>query len=224
MPLHPIAGNSLPQKRNHRALAVALASLSNAARCERSIESRMPGARHRDDASQRPDAMSTSHLALAALSAVVGGKAAFSFGRLDDGKRNSGKESTHGKNLASPRQQSYWTVQSNRGKNLSAQTRSIARPASSDIQPVQLSGDRQSSAPFIVFLTRRAPAYQRGVKKAALVQNTPRPRASSALPWSSALFHRPDHFLPSVEDRDQRHTWTGRIRQPCRVCTRRRTT
>jgi hypothetical protein len=31
-------------------------------------------------------------------------------------------------------------------------------------------------------------------------------------------------LVPSVEDRDQPHTWTGRIRQPRRVCTRRRTT
>jgi hypothetical protein len=68
------------------------------------------------------------------------------------------------------------------------------------------------------------PAYQRGVKKAASVQNTSRPRESSMSPRSSALFTRPDHLLPRVEDRDQPHTWTGRIRQPCRVCTRRRTT
>jgi hypothetical protein len=62
----------------------------------------MTGARHRDDASQRPGAMSTSHLAPVAASAIVGGKTAFSFGRLGDGKQSSGEESgsIHGKNLA----------------------------------------------------------------------------------------------------------------------------
>jgi hypothetical protein len=39
-----------------------------------------------------PDAISTSHLAPAAVSAAVGGKTAFSFGRLGDGKQSSGKE------------------------------------------------------------------------------------------------------------------------------------
>jgi hypothetical protein len=61
----------------------------------------MTGARHGDDASQRPGAMSTSHLAPVAVSTIVGGKAAFSLGRLGDGKQSSGQEggSIHGKNL-----------------------------------------------------------------------------------------------------------------------------
>ena len=80
--------------------------------------------------------MSTSHLTPVAVSAIVGGKTAFSVGCVCDGKQSSGKESRsiHGKNLAPPRQQSCRTVRSNRGKNLSVQTRSIARPASIDVQ------------------------------------------------------------------------------------------
>jgi hypothetical protein len=92
--------------------------------------------------------MSTSHLTPVAVSAIVGGKTAFSVGCVCDGKQSSGKESRsiHGKNLAPPRQQSCRTVRSNRGKNLSVQTRSIARPASIDVQTGSLSRDRQSSA------------------------------------------------------------------------------
>src|SRR5258708_23543948 len=77
----------------------------------------MTGARQRDDASQRPGAMSTSHLAPVAVSAIVGGKTVFRVGRGCDGKQSSGKESRsiHDKTLAPPRQQSYRTVQSNRG-------------------------------------------------------------------------------------------------------------
>jgi hypothetical protein len=62
----------------------------------------MIGARHSDDASQRPGAMSTSHLAPVAVSAIVGGKTAFSLGSLGDGKQSSSQESgsIHGKNLA----------------------------------------------------------------------------------------------------------------------------
>jgi hypothetical protein len=62
----------------------------------------MTGARHGDDASQRPGAMSASHLAPVAVSAIVGGKTAFGLGRLGDGKQSSGQKSgsIHGKNLA----------------------------------------------------------------------------------------------------------------------------
>ena len=92
--------------------------------------------------------MSTSHLTPVAVSAIVGGKTAFSVGCVCDGKQSSGKESRsiHGRNLAPPRQQSCRTVRSNRGKNLSVQTRSIARPASIDVQTGSLSRDRRSSA------------------------------------------------------------------------------
>src|SRR5260370_18058070 len=64
----------------------------------------MTGVRHRDDASKRPGAMSTGHLAPVAASAVVGGKAAFSFGRVGDGKQSGGKESTsiHGNTSRRP--------------------------------------------------------------------------------------------------------------------------
>ena len=60
------------------------------------------GARHGDDASKRPGAMSTRHPAPRAVSAIVGGKTAFSLGRLGDGEQGNGKEggSMHDKNLA----------------------------------------------------------------------------------------------------------------------------
>jgi hypothetical protein len=54
----------------------------------------MTGVRHRDDAPQRPEAMSTGRLAPVAASAAIGGKTAFSFGRVGDGKQSGGKEST----------------------------------------------------------------------------------------------------------------------------------
>ena len=59
----------------------------------------MTGVRHRDDASERPGAMSTGHFTPVTASAIVGGKTAFSFGRVGDGKQSSGKEGTsiHGK-------------------------------------------------------------------------------------------------------------------------------
>ena len=87
----------------------------------------MTGVRHRDDASKRPGAMSTGHLAPVAASAVVGGKTAFSFGRVGDGKQSGGKESTsiHGNTSRRPGNKAAETVQRNRGKNLSLQTGSI---------------------------------------------------------------------------------------------------
>jgi hypothetical protein len=65
----------------------------------------MTGVRHRDDASERPGAMRTGHLAPVTASAIVGGKTAFSFGCGGDGKQRGGKESTsiHGKNLTKQR-------------------------------------------------------------------------------------------------------------------------
>src|ERR1700737_1530727 len=87
----------------------------------------MTGVRHRDDASKRPGAMSTGHLAPMAASAVVGSKTAFSFGRVGDGKQSGGKESTsiHGNTSRRPGNKAAETVQRNRGKNLSLQTGSI---------------------------------------------------------------------------------------------------
>src|ERR1700736_2234234 len=94
----------------------------------------MTGVRHRDDASKRPGAMSTGHLAPVAASAVVGSKTAFSFGRVGDGKQSGGKESTsiHGNTSRRPGNKAAETVQRNRGKNLSLQTGSIG--ANIDVQ------------------------------------------------------------------------------------------
>jgi hypothetical protein len=79
----------------------------------------MTGVRHRDDAPQRPEAMSTGRLAPVAASAAIGGKTAFSFGRVGDGKQSGGKESTsiHGKNSRRPDNKAARTARSNRGKN-----------------------------------------------------------------------------------------------------------
>src|SRR6266436_5898115 len=54
----------------------------------------MTGVGHRDDASQRPGAMSTGHLAPVAASAIVGGQTVFGPGRVGDGKQGKGKENT----------------------------------------------------------------------------------------------------------------------------------
>ena len=76
--------------------------------------------------------MRTGHLAPVTASAIVGGKTAFSLGRVGNGKQSKGKETTkestsiHGKTSRRPGNQAIGTVQSNRGKNLSLQTRSIA--------------------------------------------------------------------------------------------------
>src|SRR5258708_18020232 len=86
----------------------------------------MTGVRQRDYASQRPGAMSTGQLAAVAASAVVGGKTAFRFGRVDVGKQGNRNDSRsiHGKISRRPGNKAAETVQSNRGKNLSAGGRS----------------------------------------------------------------------------------------------------
>src|SRR5271154_6823893 len=68
----------------------------------------MTGVRHGDQASQGPGAMSTGHLAPVAAPAIVGGKTAFSPGRVGDGKQDKGNAnaSIHGKISRPPRQQS----------------------------------------------------------------------------------------------------------------------
>src|SRR6202049_939837 len=94
----------------------------------------MTGVRHRDDASQRPGAMTPGSLAPVPASAVVGSKTAFSFGRVGDGKQSGGKESTsiHGNTSRRPGNKAAETVQRNRGKNLSLKTGHIG--ANSDFQ------------------------------------------------------------------------------------------
>ena len=103
--------------------------------------------------------MSTGHLAPAAMSAVVGGKTAFSFGRVGDGKQSSGKESRsiHGKKPRAARQQSCQTVQSNRGKNLSAQTRSIAKVATGKI--IAAHSKRRRRVEFLDFMNSVTTAF-----------------------------------------------------------------
>ena len=76
--------------------------------------------------------MRAGHLAPVTASAIVGGKTAFSLGRVGDGKQSEGKESTkestsiHGKTSRCPGNQATGTVQSNRGKNLSGQSPALA--------------------------------------------------------------------------------------------------
>ena len=97
--------------------------------------------------------MSTGHLALVAASAIVGGKTAFSFGRVGDGKQRSGKESRSIHDETSHRP----------GNKATGQCKAIAakacpfkhrQPHAEPVlmfKPVQLSVDRRSSAPFIGF-------------------------------------------------------------------------
>src|ERR1700730_6783036 len=107
----------------------------------------MTGVRHRDDASQRPAAMSTGHFAPVAASAIVGGETAFSPGRVGDGKQGKDKASTsiHGKISRRPGNKAAETVQSNRGESLSLQRRGRA-PASRSLNsmaPIPCSNSRR---------------------------------------------------------------------------------
>ena len=102
--------------------------------------------------------------------------------------------------------------------SLSIHTKALPRPTTTP----KNSNVRPGAVSMVNIHDAMQAAYQRlAPKKAASMQNTPRPLDSSRLSWPSTLIDRTGPRFSRRRRRDQPQTWTGRTCQPDRECTRR---